>query len=132
MNFRREGMTMHSAAFLSWLPLVLPFGALTVYAVYALLHSKAADQWRADSAAPVQTVSATVVSTDRRKERFSNGRYGDDYYYYATFRLNTGEEMELSLILHQGDYRKLTPGDYGQLTYQGQRYVSFARWDAEA
>lgn len=116
----------------TYLPFLLLIGALMVFSVYRLLRSKEAEQWRADNNAPQKTVNATVVSKRRILENFRKRSHlslepRSDPHYYATFRLDNGDEIELSLILHQGHYRTLEPGDRGSLTYQGKRYIGFEK-----
>ena len=45
--------------------------------------------------------------------------------YYATFQVASGDRMEL----HVGgrEYGMLAEGDFGELTFQGTRYLGFAR-----
>lgn len=102
-----------------------------VCAIYQVYTSPEADHWRAYSKLPVVTVNATVVSTARRRLSRSSSREprGGEYYYFATFRLDDGEELELSLILHEGHYRKLKGGERGCLSYRGNRYLGFEKWD---
>ena len=45
--------------------------------------------------------------------------------YYATFQVESGDRMELSIP--ERDYGYLVEGDRGSLTFQGTRFLSFNR-----
>lgn len=52
---------------------------------------------------------------------------GDHSYttYYATFEVQNGVRMEL--VVKGAEYGLLAESDYGNLSYQGTRYLSFER-----
>lgn len=89
-------------------------------------------EWNSNNHAPVLTVEALVVS--RRQEvsshRRHNGQDMMDTYtsstlYYATFQVESGDRIELSVSGKQ--YGMLAEGDMGKLTFQGRRYLGFER-----
>lgn len=45
--------------------------------------------------------------------------------YYVTFEVESGDRMELHVS--GSEYGMLAEGDYGQLTFQGTRYLDFVR-----
>ena len=45
--------------------------------------------------------------------------------YYATFQVESGDRMELSMT--GTEYGLLAEGDRGKLTFQGTRYLGFER-----
>lgn len=71
-----------------------------------------------DKASPRLTVPARVVA---KRTRVWN-HYTS---YYATFEVESGDRMELSV--KGSEYGMLVEGDRGQLTFQGTRYLGFAR-----
>ena len=46
-------------------------------------------------------------------------------WYYATFQVESGDRMELSIP--DRDYGYLVEGDRGSLAFQGTRFLSFSR-----
>ena len=77
-----------------------------------------------NNASPVLTVSARVVA---KRTQTSGGM--DDMpsstWYYATFEVASGDRIEFSVSGHESGM--LAEGDVGNLTFQGTRYLSFAR-----
>lgn len=45
--------------------------------------------------------------------------------YYITFQVESGDRMEF--LVPSAEYGLLVPGDRGRLTFQGTRYLGFAR-----
>ena len=71
-----------------------------------------------DRASPRLTVQARVVA--KRAQVWNHYTY-----YYATFEVESGDRMELSL--DGGDFGLLAEGDSGELTFQGGKFLSFER-----
>ena len=92
---------------------------------------KGVKEWNKNNHSPRLTVPATVVTkrTDVTRRR-SGGTNGHHHYhtstnYYVTFEVESGDRMELQV---QGnEYGLLIEGDRGELTFQGTRYLGFAR-----
>ena len=81
---------------------------------------------------PRLTVWARVVSrrTDiSHSHNHQGASYGGAYHTYstycATFEVESGDRLELQLPGEE--YGLLAEGDEGQLTFQGTRFLSFAR-----
>ena len=95
---------------------------------------RAMDQMDKDDHAPRLTVAATVVS--KRSDVTMHHHTGSDMYhqtahttYYATFQVESGDRMELWVPAEE--YGLLVEGDEGDLTFQGSRFLGFARrWGA--
>lgn len=110
-------------------PLILFFVmfALVMGVIIYTLVSHVARE-RKNDRSPRITVPASVVAkrtqfsaSSRRREMYHTGRT----FYFATFQLESGDRMELSL---QGEeYGLLVEGDQGKLTFQGTRFLSFDR-----
>ena len=49
--------------------------------------------------------------------------------YFVTFEVESGDRMELKM--HGSEYGLLAEGDFGRLTFQGTRYLSFERGEGE-
>ena len=97
---------------------VLVVGSIIVFAVRGI------GTWSKNNDSPRLTVSAQVVS---KRTRVSGGS-GDlmtSTTYYATFQVESGDRMELSVS--GPEYGMLAEGDRGSLTFQGTRYLGFER-----
>lgn len=73
--------------------------------------------------APVTMVDAVVIA-----KRQDMTHHGDGYSptrYFVTFQADDGRRAELEMKGEQ--YGLLIEGDYGKLTYQGNRYIGFTR-----
>ncbi len=75
---------------------------------------------------PKLTVDAKVVSkrTNYRRNTTSNSHMGHTTYY-VTFEVQSGDRMELNMPGQE--YGLLVEGDYGELSFQGTRYLGFQR-----
>lgn len=71
-----------------------------------------------DRASPRLTVPARVVA--KRVQVWNHYTY-----YYATFEVESGDRMELSL--DGEDFGLLAEGDAGEMTFQGGKFLSFER-----
>lgn len=76
---------------------------------------------------PRLTVEAKVLS----KRSDYHRHYGGNHFrqghtnYYVTFEVQSGDRIELQM---QGnEYGLLVEGDFGDLTFQGKRYLAFQR-----
>lgn len=71
---------------------------------------------------PTYIASATVVSR-RRGPGKCGAKYASTWNHYTTFRLNDGEELELSL--GEAEYYALEPGMSGTLRWQDTDFREF-------
>lgn len=85
-------------------------------------------QWNRNNNSPRLTVEATVVS--KRGDVSHHHDAGTHMThtsttYYVTFQVASGDRMELHVS--GSEYGMLVEGDYGDLTFQGTRYLGFER-----
>lgn len=85
-------------------------------------------RWNKNNNSPRLIVDATVVS--KRAHRSSGSHTGNMHTsgtttYYVTFQVESGDRMELHMTGQE--YGMLVEGDHGKLTFQGTRYLGFAR-----
>lgn len=115
-----------------WMDTLFPFFFLGITAVviatFVVMFVKGIREWNHNNHAPVLTVPAKVVA--KREHRSHNAAAGDNIVhtstsYYATFEVESGDRMELSLSGRE--YGLLAQGDVGKLTFQGSRYHRFER-----
>lgn len=108
----------------------MPFGTFSLFSlvfwliliVIVVQLVRGVIQWGLNNASPRLTVEATVVS---RRERTWHNQHNYGSTYYATFQLESGDRMELQIP--ERDIGMLAEGDRGQLTFQGTRFLGFAR-----
>lgn len=97
-------------------------------AVFLLIAFKSLLQWNKNNHSPRLTVEAKIVSKRMSVHHHNNGVHGhhsSTTNYYVTFQVESGDRMELNL--RGSEYGMLAEGDYGSLTFQGTRYLSFQR-----
>ena len=85
-------------------------------------------QWHKNNNSPRLTVQATVVSKRMEVTHHHDANMHTRHsstWYYATFQVESGDRMELSIP--DRDYGYLVEGDRGNLAFQGTRFLSFSR-----
>ncbi|MBR6762977.1 MAG: DUF2500 domain-containing protein [Clostridia bacterium] len=120
--------------------LAVPFGfgifgiffvimSLLVLGIFLFVFIKIISQWNRNNHSPRLTVPATVIA--KRGHTTSHHHAGEMHHhhhsttYYVTFQVESGDRMEL--MVPDAEYGLLIEGDRGNLTFQGTRYLSFAR-----
>ena len=101
---------------------LLVFGTI-VYSIF-----KSIKQEHKNNQSPRLTVEAKVVTkrTSYRKNGGRDNHMSPGYTtYYVTFEVKSGDRMELSVQGHE--YGMLVEGDFGELSFQGTRYLGFER-----
>lgn len=92
---------------------------------------KGIGQWNKNNHSPRLTVPATVVakrgdvSHHHHQDANGVGHTSSTTTYYVTFQVASGDRMEL--CVGGTEYGMLAEGDYGDLTFQGTRYLGFER-----
>ena len=94
--------------------------------------------WIRNNRSPVQTVAARVVSKRMKVTGYGsrvmpghvsamhmNGTSSMHTRYFATFEMENGERVELSV--NDAEYGMLAESDSGRLSFQGNRYLGFER-----
>ena len=109
---------------------VLVFGIVIV--MFIVTAVKGIGTWHKNNNSPRLTVEATVVSTSvhhHNNAGDATGAHGmhttTSTTYYATFQVASGDRMEL--LVGGREYGVLAEGDFGELTFQGTRYLGFER-----
>ena len=85
-------------------------------------------RWHKNNNSPRLTVEATVVAKRTNYTRHSGTEHHTSHTtstYYATFQVASGDRMELQLS--GNEYGLIIEGDFGDLSFQGTRFLSFAR-----
>ena len=101
---------------------------LTVIGVFIYTAVTGFRQWNKNNNSPRLTVPATVVS---KRTDVSHHHHGDSHHhhtsttYYVTFQVESGDRMELHVS--GVEYGMLAEGDFGNLSFQGTRFLGFER-----
>lgn len=115
----------------------LAFFALFI-GTFIFMIVRAIGQKRKDDNSPRLVVDARVVSkrmqvgSTRHVNHHNHGSHMDTDYsyshsttYFVTFEVESGDRMELSV--NGSDYGLMVEGDCGKLSFQGSRFLGFAR-----
>lgn len=113
----------------------------TVIVLFIVTAVKGIGTWHKNNNSPRLTVEAAVVSKRQNTDVHHHPNGGDatgahgmhtttSTTYYVTFQVASGDRMEL----HVGgrEYGMLAEGDFGELTFQGTRYLGFERRGSKA
>ena len=102
-----------------------------VIGVFIFTFIKGIGEWNKNNNSPRLIVDATVV-TKRNQVSHHHHNHGDagmhtthSTTYYVTFEVESGDRMELRVSGQE--FGMLVEGDFGKLTFQGTRYISFER-----
>lgn len=103
----------------------LVFGLMLT--VFIVTFVKSISQWNKNNHSPKIAVEATVMSKRQNVSHHhsANHHTTTSTSYYVTFQVNTGDRIELHVNGYE--YGMLAEGDFGTLTFQGTRYISFER-----
>ena len=118
---------------------VLVFGIVIV--MFIVTAVKGIGTWHKNNNSPRLTVEATVVSKRQNTSVHHHNNAGDatgahgvhtttSTTYYATFQVASGDRMEL--LVGGREYGMRAEGDFGELTFQGTRYLGFERRGSKA
>ena len=101
---------------------VAVFGIILYAFIRGIKQEKKNDQ------SPKLTVEAKVVAKRTNHTRHSGGRHHMAHTttsYFVTFEVLSGDRMELHMTGQE--YGLLVEGDFGDLSFQGTRYLGFQR-----
>ena len=109
---------------------------ISVIGTFAYVIVSGILRWNKNNNSPRLTVEARVVSRRTDIAHHTNASAGDisgahGYFtttstrYFATFEVESGDRLEFEV--HGDEYGMLAEGDFGRLTFQGTRYISFMR-----
>lgn len=101
------------------------FGVLGIIIANFVREGK---RWNANNHSPRLTVETTVVAKRTNHTRHSGGQHHMAHTstsYFVTFEVASGDRMELRMS--GNEYGLLVEGDFGNLSFQGTRYLGFRR-----
>ena len=113
----------------------------TVIVLFIVTAVKGIGTWHKNNNSPRLTVEATVMSKRQNVDVHHHHSAGDatgahgmhtttSTTYYVTFQVASGDRMEL--CVDGREYGMLAEGDFGELTFQGTRYLGFERRGSKA
>ncbi len=120
---------------------IFPLIFLVVIGVIVVAVVKGVSQWHENNQSPRLTVGAEVVAkrADTQVHHHDHNHGGTEMAggfhtttsttYYATFQVESGDRMEFTVS--GSVYGQLAEGDEGRLTFQGTRFLGFARGTGE-
>lgn len=109
-------------------PVLFSLVFFLVFGIIIFTIARNIKQEHRNNHSPRLTVEAKVVSkrTNFYRSSGSHGHMGHGHTsYYVTFEVKSGDRMELSMA--GPEYGLLVEGDFGELSFQGTRYLGFQR-----
>lgn len=106
----------------------VPVMSIAIFGLAFYMIFKGLKQERKNDHAPRLTVEAHVVSkrTQVGHHRNSSNHMSHSYTrYYVTFEVASGDRMEL--MVPGSESGLMIEGDFGDLTFQGTRFLAFDR-----
>lgn len=117
---------------------VIPILGIIIFSIvivcFIVFFAKGISEWNKNNHSPRLTVDATIVakrtniSHSSGSCNHSTGMHSSGHTsttYYITFQVESGDRMEFHVTGEQ--YGLLVEGDYGDLSFQGTRYLGFVR-----
>lgn len=118
------------------MPVLFGVFIILFFVVFGVTLIRGIKTWSKNNRSPRLTVEATVVAKRQNTDVHHHHNVGDvtgahgmhtstSTNYYVTFQVASGDRMELHMGGH--DYGLLAEGDFGDLSFQGTRYLGFER-----
>jgi len=109
--------------------ILMPIMFVLVFGMVIVVFAKSLTQWNKNNHSPRLTVEALVVAKRTNVSHHHNGGEHHMHHmstsYYVTFEVASGDRMELHVS--GSDYGMMVEGDFGDLTFQGTRFLAFDR-----
>lgn len=105
-------------------PVLFSMVFVLVFGIIIFTLVRGIKQEHKNNNSPKLTVDAKVVTKRTNYHRGSSSHMGHTTYY-VTFEVESGDRMELTVTGQE--YGLLVEGDYGELSFQGTRYLGFQR-----
>lgn len=92
-----------------------------VIGVFIFVFVKGISQWGKNNAAPMLNVQAVVV------DKYTQHSGGEHHHtsFYVVFEVQSGDRLEFRVS--RQEYSQLIEGDFGELIFQGTRFIDFRR-----
>lgn len=96
---------------------------ILVFGIIIFTIIKSIGTWSKNNQSPRVNANAKVVT--KRTSVRGGGETRARSIYYVTFEFDSGDRLELQV--NGQEYGQLVEGDYGELNFQGSRYLGFIR-----
>ena len=113
----------------SIMQVMVPAMFVLVFGIIIVTMVRGVGEWNKNNQSPKLTVPATVVAKRSDVHRGIETMHTFTSYY-VTFQVESGDRMELRV--DGREYGQLAEGDFGELTFQGTRYLGFERRGSKA
>ena len=116
------------------MPILITIVFIVFFGIILVVFAKGIKEWNKNNHAPRLTVDATVIAKRTNISHSSGscnhttGMHSSDHTsttYYVTFQVESGDRMEFHVT--GKEYGLLIEGDFGDLSFQGTRYLGFNR-----
>ena len=104
-------------------PILMGAIFILVFGVIIFTIFKSIGTWSKNNQSPRVNSHAHVVT--KRTSVRGGGETRARSIYYVTFEFDSGDRLELQV--DGQEYGQLVEGDYGELAFQGTRYLGFTR-----
>ena len=107
-------------------PILVMIIFILVIAVFVTVFVKGISQWNKNNHSPRLSVEASVTGKRTSVSHHHHQNHTThSTSYYVTFQVASGDRMEFHVT--GVEYGQLMEGDRGELSFQGTRYLGFAR-----
>ncbi|MDM5326568.1 DUF2500 domain-containing protein [Neobacillus sp. CF12] len=104
--------------------MLFPLFFIIILGILLFTIFKNIKQWNYNNKQPKLNVDALVVSKRTQVRGGGNNSHASTSYF-VTFQVESGDRMEL--VVNGSEYGMLAEGDFGELIFQGTRYLGFTR-----
>jgi Protein of unknown function (DUF2500) len=104
--------------------MLFPLFFIIILGIILFTIFKNIKQWNYNNKQSKLNVDAVVVSKRTQVRGGGNNSHASTMYF-VTFQVESGDRMEL--VVNGSEYGMLAEGDFGELIFQGTRYLGFTR-----
>jgi hypothetical protein len=109
---------------ITFINILFPIAFSCFFFVFGLILFRSLKEWNKNNHSPRLTVDVTVVGRRQHRTHHTGDHMGHTHYY-ITFQVESGDRMELHVA--GVEYGMLAEGDFGNLSFQGTRFLGFER-----
>jgi hypothetical protein len=109
-------------------PIFIGIIFVIVIGIFILTIIKGVSTWSSNNSQPRVNADAKVVT--KRTSIHGGGETHATNSYHVTFEFESGDRLELKV--NGQEYGQLVEGDFGELQFQGTRYLGYTRYRNES
>lgn len=99
-----------------------------IMGVFIFIFVKGIGQWGRNNASPMLNVQAAVVDKYTHHSHSGSEHHHTSTSFYVVFEVQSGDRLEFHVSRQQ--YGQIIEGDFGNLVFQGTRFIEFHRMHA--